>query len=363
VRREAPLILGAGPAGCAAAIRLAASGERPVLLERSTETGDAICGGFMSWRTLATLEGLGVDTQDLGGHRICRLRLYTPNHRAEAPLPGGAIGVSRHRLDTLLQARAVAMGVGFERGVTARQWHSGTLTLLDGAALTPETLFLATGKHDLRGIGRDRGGEPTLGLRLRLAPHPALSAMVGDAIELHLFDGGYAGIVLQEDGSANCCLAVRKARLTAENDPHALMAAIGREVPALGERLALAASGAAIDAIAAIPYGWIAKQSIPGLFRLGDQAASIPSLAGEGIGIALASGDSAARHWSNIGKQPSDWQGHFAKRASQPVSRAIRLWHWSERPAAAAFGTRLVQAVPVLGRLAAHATRLPPESA
>lgn len=333
------------------------------MLERTIETGDAICGGFMSWRTLSTLAGLGISWDALGGHPVSRLRLFTPKHRAEAPLPGGAIGVSRHQLDTLLQARAVALGVGFERGVTARQWDSGRLMLADGAVLTPGTLFLATGKHDLRGIGRDRAGEPTLGLRLRLAPHPALSAMLGDAIELHLFEGGYAGIVLQEDGSANCCLAVRKARLAAEQEPQALIAAIGREVPALGERLAFAAPGAAIDAIAAIPYGWIARQSIPGLFRLGDQAASIPSLAGEGIGIALASGDSAARHWLSNGDIAGDWQSRFASRANQPVSRAMRLWHWSERPAAADFGTRLVQAMPFLGRIAAHATRLPPDSA
>ena len=52
-----------------------------------------------------------------------------------------------------------------------------------------------------------------LGLRLRLVASPALDRLVGDAVELHLFDRGYAGVVRQEDGSANICLAVRRSRL------------------------------------------------------------------------------------------------------------------------------------------------------
>ncbi|WJY18014.1 hypothetical protein QQS45_10295 [Alteriqipengyuania flavescens] len=47
---------------------------------------------------------------------------------------------------------------------------------------------------------------------------------MGDAIELHLFEHGYASIVLQEDDSANICLALRKERLAqADADPHELL--------------------------------------------------------------------------------------------------------------------------------------------
>jgi len=50
-----------------------------------------------------------------------------------------------------------------------------------------------------------------------------------------------------------------------------------------------------------VPYGWIARTTPPGLFRIGDQAACIPSLAGEGIGIALASAERAACVWRERG--------------------------------------------------------------
>src|SRR5262249_11943500 len=60
MRRTAALILGGGPAGAAAAIRLAEQGLRPLVIERNRETGDALCGGFLSWRTLESLARLGV---------------------------------------------------------------------------------------------------------------------------------------------------------------------------------------------------------------------------------------------------------------------------------------------------------------
>jgi 2-polyprenyl-6-methoxyphenol hydroxylase-like FAD-dependent oxidoreductase len=61
MRRTPALIVGGGLAGAATAIGLARAGLPHLLVERSRETGDAICGGFLSWRTLETLAGLGID--------------------------------------------------------------------------------------------------------------------------------------------------------------------------------------------------------------------------------------------------------------------------------------------------------------
>jgi menaquinone-9 beta-reductase len=76
MRRSHPIIIGAGPAGAAAAIMLARGGAKPLILERQRETGDALCGGFLSWRTLNTLQILGVDPATLGSHAVTRLRLF-----------------------------------------------------------------------------------------------------------------------------------------------------------------------------------------------------------------------------------------------------------------------------------------------
>ncbi|UUL81949.1 NAD(P)/FAD-dependent oxidoreductase [Sphingomonas qomolangmaensis] len=354
---QAPLIVGAGPAGCAAAITLARAGAPPLVIERNAETGDAICGGFLSWCTLDALERLGIARDTLGAADVTRVRLFAGSHRTEAALPHAAKGVSRRHLDTLMQAHAMTSGATIDRGVAVRGFDDGTLRLADGGELAPPTLFLATGKHDLRGLPRDTPtlADPTIGLRTRIPPAPGLTRLVRGAIELHLFDRGYVGLMLQEDGSANLCLAVRRSRMRAEGDPEALLAAIGREVPALGDRLAYGSG--AIDAIANVPYGWRALAAPFAAWRLGDQAAVIPSLAGEGMGIAIASGVAAAHAWA-AGATADTYQRAFAQRSRAPVARARLLRDLAERPAGARLLLAAAAAIPGGAALAARLTRI-----
>lgn len=350
-----PLIVGAGPAGSAAAIALAQQDVRATLIERQRETGDALCGGFLSWETLAALRDLGVDALD--GHSVRRLRLFAGGRVAEAALPKPALGLSRHRLDTALLARAEALGTGIEHGVTVREWSDGILATADGATLRPETLFLAAGKHDVRGLGRPRDtGDQTLGIRVRLQASPGLTRLVDDAIELHLFDRGYCGIVLQEGGRGNLCLAVRKSRLAeAAGDPDALLSAWASESSAFSDRLAFRETGN--DAIGAVPYGWIARDTDNGVFRLGDQAAVIPSLAGEGIGIAVASGVMAANSWCE-GQDSRVFQADFARAAARPVSIARWVWRAAEHQGSARLGLELTRFAPWLAARIAGWTRI-----
>jgi flavin-dependent dehydrogenase len=350
----APLILGAGPAGCAAAIALAGAGIRPRVLERHRETADAVCGGFLSWRTLDTLASLGIEAPE--GHRVSTLRLFAGTRIAEASLPGRAIGLSRQALDTRLQHRAVELGAGIERGVSARGWENGRLFLADGAQLTPGAFFLATGKHDLRGFGRPRDSHQTVGIRVRLAAGPALDRLAAGAIELHLFRDGYCGLVLQEGGMGNLCLAVRKDRLAeAGGNPVTLLQQWSDDSAHFAERAALVVSEP--DAIGAVPYGWMARDTVPGAYRLGDQAAVIPSLAGEGIGIALASGIAAAAALQS-GESAPIFQPRFRAAARRPVMLAQILWRLCEHPMAAERLTRLAALAPWLAGRIAGQTRI-----
>lgn len=364
MRREDPLVLivGGGPAGSAAAIALAEAGTRPLVLERSRETGDAICGGFLSWRTLDRLEALGIAADALNPAPVTRVRLFAGSRRAEAALPRPARCVSRRRLDTLMLDRAIASGAGVERGVAARSIEDG-VRLDDGAVLTPQSLFLASGKHDVRGLARPaqaRGGDPMLGLRVRIPRAPGMAKAVGDAIELHLFDRGYCGIALQEDGSANACMAVHRSRLGEAGDPQALLGRLATECPEFGERLAYASSTHTVDAIANVPYGWRVREGVAGLFRLGDQAGVIPSLAGEGMGIAIASGVSAASAWRAGGAAASArWQVGFARRLAGPIWVAKAIAGAGERTATAGALVTLARLAPPLVDLAARLTRVP----
>lgn len=358
MRREIPLILGAGPAGCAAAIALARAGAKPVVIEKTRETGDALCGGFLSWQSLRQLETLGI--VGLKAHPITQVRIMSGKRIVTAQLPAPAVGVSRHCLDTAMQRVALSAGAALERGVTVRS-HVDGVVHTEGQTFTPDALFLAVGKHEVRGLSRPKpDGDAPLGLRIRIAPHPALRQMLHHTIELHLFAGGYAGLLLQEDGSANLCMALRKSRLTkAGGNPAMLLHELALAHPLLGERLAFLAEGTPTDAIGAVPYGWRALETVPGIFRLGDQAAVIPSLAGEGMGIAIASGTLAARAFLSGGAAAAPaFQRELAARTRLPVAMAGFLWRQAERPTVVRLALPLLNALPALAGFAARMTRI-----
>lgn len=337
---------------------LARGGARAVILERQRVIGDALCGGFLSWRTLQQLDRLGV--QGLSGHPINGVRVFAGDKVASARLPAQAVGLSRHRLDTVMLDHAVKVGAVRQLG-TARSIIGDTVQT-DSGEMAADSIFLATGKSDLRGEARPKTGDddPTLGLRVRLEARPRLVALIGANIELHLFDRGYAGLLMQEDGSANLCMAVRKSRLAeAGGRPATLLAELVAANPHLGERLGWMERMPDADAVAAVPYGWRALDTKPGLFRLGDQAAVIPSLAGEGMGIAVASGVAAAKAWGQGGAGSAPrYQQDFAERTRRPVALARLLWERGEHHWSAALAVRAIRIVPSLASFFASATRI-----
>ena len=361
MRRTAALIVGGGPAGSAAAIALARAGARPELIERTTGDRDVVCGGFIGWDALARLRRLGVDPEALGARPIRRVRLVAGTRAIQADLPHLAAGLSRRRLDAALLAAAERAGTQVTRGRSARAVEDGLLRLDDGGEIAAEAFFLATGKHELRGVARDLGRRreaPAAGLRTVLSPRPDLEQALAETIELHFYDGGYAGLLLQEDGSANVCLSIARARLAAAGSPEALVSQLMHEAPILAGRL-----GGVVphswEAVAGIPYGWRARETVPGLFRLGDQAAVIASLAGDGIAVAVASGEAAA--WAFIEGGPAAsaaYQRRFARRAHWPVRIGEWLRHSGERRVTRNIIARLLPFFPGAADLAAQLTRI-----
>lgn len=365
MRRTRALIVGGGPAGAAAAIGLARAGAAPELIERSEGPRDMVCGGFMGWDALAALRRLGVDAAALGARPIDRVRLFSGARMVEAKLPHLAAGLSRRTLDEALLAAAGAAGAHVMRGRSVRAADGPRRVRLDdGEEIEAEALFLATGKHDLRGLARPlasplggRGEPAAAGLRTALAPSPALQAALHGVIELHLFDEGYAGLLLQEDGSANFCLSISRRRLAAAGGPEPLLAEIVADAPRLAERLE--GGPQRWEAVAGVPYGWRAGAGEAGLFRMGDQAAVIASIAGDGIAIALASGIAAAEAWRQGGPEAAvAYQRRFAARARRPVGVAEAIRRSAERRAPRGALLGLVRAMPILLPVAARLTRI-----
>jgi len=321
----------------------------PVVIERCPGEHDLVCGGFLGWDALAALKRLGLDPAALGARPIRRLRLVSGTRTIEAELPRAAAGLSRRRLDAALLRLAEEAGAAVLRGRTARALDGRCLRMDGGGEMEADALFLATGKHELRGAARELGGWPvSVGLRAALPPLPDLAG----TIELHLYDGGYAGLLVQEDGATNLCLTVTRARMAGK--PEALLAELIAEAPLLGERIGTMPEQ--WEAVAGVPYGWRARETAPGCYRLGDQAAVIASIAGDGIAIALASGATAA-HACLAGESAEAFQGGFARRAARPVAIAEALRRLAARRGRRKLMMRLAD-VPGLARAAARLTRI-----
>ncbi len=361
MRRTAALIVGGGPAGSAAAITLGGGGVAAELVERTTGPHDVVCGGFLGWDALDALNRLGVDVHALGAHPIHRLRLIAGGMQVEVDLPQPAVGLSRRTLDEALLGAAVEAGANVTRGRTVRNATADRLVrFADDERVTPDALLLATGKHELRGVGRNlasRTEPPSIGLRASLPASAALRAALDGTIELHFFDGGYAGLLLQEDGTANLAISAGRDRLADAGGAEALVSRIEDQVPALATRIA-GYRPPTWTAIAGVPYGWRAPETSAGIFRLGDQSAVISSLAGDGVAIALRSGIAAGQTLLQDGPAGAfGYQAAFARRSRRPLAVAETLRWAAERSGPRTALMRLAR-VPGLTRLAARLTRI-----
>jgi len=324
-------IIGGGLAGAAAASVL---GPRALLLEREAGPHDKICGEFLSHEAGDTLAAMGFDASRLGGAPIGRMRLHHKRRSAAAALPFVSHGLSRRTLDEALLEHAAARGADVRRGIVVRG-------LGDGTALTSEgeteagTLLLATGKHDLRGQRRDRAGtiSDLAGFKMFFRAPAALAARLAGHVDVTLFDGGYAGLQPVEGGRINLCLLVERGRFRALGGTwDTLFAALLRE-PSLA---ALDEAEALLDkplTISNVPYGYLAEPQADGLWRLGDQAAVIPSFCGDGMAMALHSGHLAATMLSDGADAPA-----FQARLRRDTRRQVRLATTVQRMATTRLG-------------------------
>jgi flavin-dependent dehydrogenase len=288
------LILGGGVAGCAAAIAFARKGRSVRLIERELTAQHKVCGEFLSGEALEDLHALGIDVASLGALPIGYVRLAAARRAVEAPLPFLAASLTRKALDTALIAEAMAAGARVERGrsvqalgrTTNNVWQA---TLSDGTTCEAPTVFLATGKHDLRGHTRPKEPERWVAFKMYFRLAPAQAAELAGASELMLYPGGYGGIQPVEGGIANLCCVVQQRHLARvghrwEN----FLAKMQRDCPHLAMRLAAAEPLLSKPiAITHIPYGFIRRTTEFGLYCIGDQAAVIPSFTGDGISIGL----------------------------------------------------------------------------
>ncbi|HLH12007.1 MAG TPA: FAD-dependent oxidoreductase [Methylovirgula sp.] len=356
------LVIGGGPAGAALAAHLARRGQGVLLIERQSGPHHKVCGEFLSEEAVFYLYELGIDPEKLGAVPITNVSLAAGKSPIDVPLPFVAMSLSRRVLDEALLQRAVDLGAEILRGRTVKslQREEGrwAAALDDGRSILARHAFLATGKHDLRDWRRPPGRQSDL-LAFKLHWRLRTEAALNSEVELFFFPGGYAGLEPIEGGLANLCLVVRGARFAAIGSKwEALHEALLRACPHLRRRLEGAEPCWARPlAVAAIPYGFVQTRS-EGIWRLGDQAACIPSFAGDGIAIALHSAHLAAQFYCRGAGAP-EFQARLASDIMGQVSRATLLSKMLVDPAGQVLAAAAARMMPELLGFVARRTRIP----
>ena len=338
------IVIGAGPAGAAVAIRLARQGLRVLLVDRSSMPRPKVCGCCLSPLAVAELASLCPADAVPTPLPLATVCLVSAGRSVRIPMPGGGV-LSREALDTALVRQAIAAGADWlptmlveaiheepsdekptdlgEEGVTvvarttstalqaAVQLHGRVAVIAAGLADTiripsPDTSASIDGRL-ARHAGPDRRGRHVApGSRIGVgttitAASPghraaALELPVGELV-MAVGRHGYCGLVRLEDNRIDLAAAVDRKLIATEGGPaagiaHLLNEAFGTSPLATAmERTILAVPGATFRATPPLTHH---SPRIAGatqrIFRVGDAASYVEPFTGEGIGWALAGG-------------------------------------------------------------------------
>src|SRR5687767_5030893 len=126
-------IIGAGPAGCIAAIALARRGHRVAVIEQHRFPRDKVCGECLSALGIEVLERLDLKKilEPLRPTRLTRGELVAPSGQsAYVELPATMWGLSRRSLDAALLEEARVLGVEIIQPARCESRDGSTVRLL-----------------------------------------------------------------------------------------------------------------------------------------------------------------------------------------------------------------------------------------
>jgi geranylgeranyl reductase family protein len=304
-------IIGAGPAGSTAATMLARLGYAVALLDKEWFPREKLCGDFINPSNWPLLEELGVrrevlshDHEAVTGFRITSFN----GAEAEAALPSidGAtiygLGLRRFFFDHILLNQAMSEGAASLQGCRIKRlnrhaegWRVELSRGENVEQLEAKLLVGADGRNSwvARHLGMIRGpGEQgrAVGFQLRLSYPSGLAGRV----EIHLFPGGYAGLLGLGDGTINLCLAADKRCVRGGAGIDSLLESHLPRNPYL--KAILQRSEPIGAARSTYPVYFAPRRSVgDGVLLIGDAARVNEPVTGEGIYFAMKSGALAAR--------------------------------------------------------------------
>ena len=354
------LVVGAGPAGSAAALVLARAGVRVRLIDRARFPRHKLCGDTVNPGALAILDTLNVDRAQVtprGERPRPRTAADSVVERA-LPItgmtvtgPGGArvtadyrdglrgAAITRRDPDLLLVEAAVAAGASFDDGMTARA------PLMAGGRVVGARVAWKDGEGAFNvplvivADGRASRVASVLGLSTfaqrprRWAFGAYFTGVEGLSAhgEMHIRRDGYIGVAPLPGGVANVCLVrdtVRAGSARSLDQCRVIGDAIAAE-STLRDRFARAHQMSEVTVLG--PLGVEARASgAPGVLLAGDVAGFVDPMTGDGLRFALRGGVLAAEAaLSELASGRASFGALHAARASEfngkwRINRALR---------------------------------------
>jgi flavin-dependent dehydrogenase len=283
------LIIGAGPAGSLAALLLARAGLRVTLVEQHAFPRDKVCGECLSALGIQVLSRCKLTDLPLSPVPLTRAFIHAPDGSScQVRLPHPMWGLSRSVLDNHLLTMAKAAGATVLQPARCEGQYPAVLI----RDLIDNHIDSLDAKVVLRADGKSPSGQATRDFGIKA--HFVDVDGPRDAIELFAVTGSYGGLAPIEGGRWNAAFSVPAERLRFHHgDIEALFAEVTNENAALARRLRTARRTGAWLA-SPLPRFGVEKVWPDNVIPIGNAAAAIEPIGGEGMGLALASAELAA---------------------------------------------------------------------
>jgi len=289
------IVIGGGPAGCAASITAARSSLRVLQLERGRFPRHKVCGEFISSESLELLGQLVGQKQIrlvADAPKISQARVFVDRAELAAKVSPAAASVTRFDLDHALWSSAMESGVDARENSTVLSVSGAGPFVVRTASKTfvAKAVINATGRWSnltSSGVRACVSGERRIGIKAHFRePIPSQS------VDLYFFDGGYCGVqpvTAAQNGSGsvvNACAMVRAEVATTLPQVFAAHSALQERsrhwTPVM-------------DPVTTSPLVFHEPELVHnGMLQTGDSATFVDPFIGDGISLALRSGTLAA---------------------------------------------------------------------
>jgi menaquinone-9 beta-reductase len=318
------VIIGGGPAGCAAALGLNRLGYRVVLCDQAKFPRDKVCGEFISPAADPILKRLGVldRIEALSPQRLKGVAISSYEGEEVVidypQLPGvdarpTSLSVPRYELDAnfMEQVRQVGVEVREQHKVTEFLFSEGRVIGVRGWDEN-KTSFTLKAPLVIDAGGRNALSLKSMGLKIvssgntkiAMAAHWRGAQIADDYCYMHVSRPGYTGISSVGRDRANVVLVVNHQSMRGENPEKFYLDAVMRNC----HRRKILQDAECIESVRAIDSLAFSVKPVTcgGLLLVGDAMGFIDPFTGEGIYLSLRSSEIAVEVADQAFKK-SDW--------------------------------------------------------